>query len=171
MAIIIKAAADVTDEENRRLDSISGMAYGPDDSGLEWTDEADWRVWLEIEGEIVSFLIIVVREARVGETPVRLAGIGGVATHPAHQRRGYAAQVMDAAAVFMRDSLRVDFGHLLCSPDLLPYYARFGWQAVEGPLLVDQPGGKISLDHIHMILPCASDLWPAGTLDLCGLPW
>lgn len=171
MAIIIKANSDVTAEENRRLDNISDLAYGEDDSNLAWTDEQDWRVWLEIDGEIVSFLTIIQREARVGETPVRLGGVGGVATHPAHQRKGYAAQVMSAAGAFMHDTLHVDFGHLLCSPELLPYYARFGWQPVEGPLLVDQPGGKISLDHIHMILPCASEHWPAGTLDLCGLPW
>jgi hypothetical protein len=36
---------------------------------------------------------------------------------------------------------------------------------------VDQPSGKIVFDAVIMILPCRMETWPAGTIDLCGLPW
>jgi len=171
MSLIIKAASKITPDQARRLDAVCELAYGPDDDDLTWTDEEDWRMWLEVEGELVSCLTIIERDARVGDVAVRLGGIGGVATLPSQQHKGYAGRVMLGAADFLHETLRVDFGHLLCSPELVAYYASFGWQPLAAPLWIDQPGGKVALQHSHMMLPCSGRSWPAGTLDLCGLPW
>lgn len=170
MTIIIKAVSQVTEEESRQLDALCDHAYAGDQSDLTWTEEEDWRVWLEVDGQIVSCLTIVERTAEVTGSSMRLGGVGGVATLPARQRQGYAAQVLAATAEFL-GTLPVDFGLLFCSPQLVPFYARAGWHAVPGPLLIDQPQGKIMLAMDYMVLPCTGSPWPAGTLDLCGLPW
>ncbi len=171
MSIMIKAVSEVSEAQSLQLDALCDQAYAGDQTDLTWTDEEDWRVWLEVDGQMVSCLTIVERRAEVAGMPVRLGGIGGVATLPAQQRQGYARQVLDAAAEFLRDSLRVDFGMLVCSPHLVAYYARAGWQPVAAPMLIDQPRGKVTLNLGYMVLPCAGSPWPAGTLDLCGLPW
>ena len=71
----------------------------------------------------------------------------------------------------IRDELQVAFGLLICDECMIPFYSRLGWQVVEGPLMFDQPGGKVVFDDVTMVLPCAGENWPEGTIDLCGLPW
>jgi aminoglycoside 2'-N-acetyltransferase I len=171
MSIVIKANSQVTAQENKELDELCDLAYAGDQSDLAWTDEQDRRVWLEIDNQIVSCLTIVIRQAEVGGVTVRLGGVGGVATLPSQQRKGYAGRVLTATEKLLRDTLRVDFGHLICGPELAPFYARFGWQLVDAPMLIDQPQGKMTLDFGYMVLPCTGAKWPQGTLDLCGLPW
>jgi hypothetical protein len=80
---------------------------------------------------------------------------------------------METAAAFMRDKLGVEFGLLICGAKMMPYYGKLGWQIVPGPLMFDQPKGKITFDDSTkiMILPCNKHDWPPGVIDLCGLPW
>jgi hypothetical protein len=86
---------------------------------------------------------------------------------------------MAAAAAFLRDELvppRVEapaaFGLLLCRPELERFYAPMGWRAVPGPLVFEQPGRQITWPLSVMVWPCRPGReWPAGTIDLCGLPW
>ena len=104
-------------------------------------------------------------------SPLRVGGVGGVATSPRWQRRGLAQQLMEKAAAFMRADMGVEFGLLVCGDHMVPYYSRLGWQVVPGPLLVEQPQGKIIFPTTTMVLPLTGKPWPAGTIDLCGLPW
>jgi len=131
----------------------------------------DWHVVVLQDGLFVSQAGIVERTVTVAGEPVRLGGIGGVATLPALQKRGLASIAMKKAADFMRDSLKVDFGLLLCAAQTEPFYRKLGWRMVPGPLIVDQPRGKVTFDGVTMILPCVRQDWPSGTIDLCGLPW
>ena len=78
---------------------------------------------------------------------------------------------MERAAVFMRDELKVEAGLLICSDQRVPYYGRLGWQVVAGSLLTDQPQGKVVMTVNTMALLWGERLWPAGPIDLCGLPW
>jgi aminoglycoside 2'-N-acetyltransferase I len=120
---------------------------------------------------VVASLEIIERLAKVGEMPVRLGGIGGVATHPDWRRRGFASLLMQKAALFLKQEIKVDFGLLVCGEQRTQFYAGLGWQVVKGPLLIDQPSGKMALEAVIMVLPCAQQTWPEGIIDLCGLPW
>ena len=168
--ITIKPGKSLSAEEWREVDRVSEAAYADETGDYTWSDEHDWVVMGSLNGQIVSCLIIIERTGRVGEAPVRLGGVGGVATHPDAQRKGYAAQVMLATGDFLRDRLGVEFGLLVCSRSVADYYARLGWQTVKGPLLADQPDGKTQLDLIDMMLPCASSVWPAATWTCAGCP-
>ena len=59
----------------------------------------------------------------------------------------------------------------LCSADLVPWYCELGWRHVNAPLTFDQPSGRVGWDEEVMVLPCTDRAWPAGPIDLCGLPW
>ena len=102
---------------------------------------------------------------------MRVGGVGAVATAPAWQRRGYARQLLEATAAFMRDDMRVSAGLLICDDSRIPYYGLLGWQAVPGPLLMDQPQGKVVVPSAIMVLLFSETPWPGGTIDLCGLPF
>ncbi len=172
MQIEIHATRQLPPAVWKQLDDMLNHAFVGDEIGYgyQWSDN-DWNLWLRSEGEFVSHVGVVDRTITVGGQPLRIGGVGAVATAPEWRRRGYARQLMEAAAVFMRDELRVRAGLLLCGEVMEPYYSRLGWQTVPGPLLVDQPQGKVAREATIMVLLFDETTWPAGTVDLCGLPF
>ena len=148
------------------------QVFHGEDQGLQWSSD-DWHVMVRVKGQVVSRVGIVERTGTVNGQPVRLGGIGGVATRPEFRRRGYAQAALTTAAGFMRNGLKVEFGLLICSVKMMPYYGRLGWQPVKGPLTFDQPKGKVTFDDSTkiMVLPCNKHDWPPGVIDLCGPPW
>jgi GNAT superfamily N-acetyltransferase len=124
-------------------------------------------------GELVSYLEIVRRTCSVGGERIDVGGIGGVMTRPEWRHRGFASEGLLRAAGFLRDELQVDFGLLVCDAGKIPFYGRAGWHAVDAPLAFDQPGGRTGFHEptTIMVLPCRRSGWPAGEIDLCGLPW
>ncbi len=172
--VTVRAAASLSEEERQRVDDADRRAFAGEDEGGDgyvWTPQCDWVVQVEVEGELASQVLIVGRVGTVGGLPVRLAGIGGVGTVPEWRGRGLAARALERAAAFMRDDMGADLGLLLCSEDMVPYYSRLGWQVAPGPVYFDQPSGKVAYGGVAMVLPCREQQVPAGTIDLCGLPW
>ncbi len=172
MEIEIHATRQLAPVVWKQLDDMLNRAFAGDEvgRGYQWSDN-DWNLWLRSEGEFISHVGVVDRIVTAGGQPLRIGGVGAVATAPEWRRRGYARQLMEAAAVFMRDELRVRAGLLLCGDEMAPYYGRLGWQTVPSPLLVDQPQGKVVMAATIMVLPFDETPWPAGTVDLCGLPF
>jgi predicted N-acetyltransferase YhbS len=168
----IHATRQLTPADRRQLDDMLNRAFADDEIGRQyyWADN-DWNLWLRSEGEIVSHVGVVDRIVTVGGQPIRVGGVGAVATAQAWRRRGYAQQLMEATGVLLRDELRVRAGLLICGEEMVPYYGRLGWQTVPGPLLIDQPQGKVVVPATIMVLLFDETPWPAGTIDLCGLPF
>lgn len=144
--------------------------FGEEETKFAWA-EIDWRVLVFCDGELASTLAITLRAARVGGTVVRLAGIGNLMTLPPWRGRGLATRAMEEAARFMRESLQVEFGFLLCSADLVPYYRALGWRPLDAPVCFDQPSGPQRWEQEALVLASSNQTWPDGTVDLCGLPW
>jgi GNAT superfamily N-acetyltransferase len=162
------SAAD--NQSAKEVDHIA-FASDPDHPDPHTWSSSDWLVIGRVDGKIVSIVGMLVREALVGDLPVKLGGIGGVATLPDYRSRGLASALLRESTRFLRDVLKVDFGLLVCEEARIPFYGKLGWQAVPGPLVFDQPGGKITWNEPVMVLPVLKTDWPAGTIDLCGLPW
>jgi len=187
MDILLKAESELTEDESSQIGEVCRLAFAgePEPTPAEgqtgesaaseaevvWTEHEDWHVMVKVDGQVASRLGIVDRAATVGGQPVRLGGIGGVATHPDHRRKGYAARAMETAADWMRDSMGVDFGLLVCDRSMVNYYSCLGWRVVATSLWIEQPRGHVLFDAITMILPCAKTQWPDGVIDLCGYPW
>ncbi|MFM8323015.1 MAG: GNAT family N-acetyltransferase [Chloroflexota bacterium] len=136
----------------------------------QWAD-ADYHLRAWDGAQLVGHVDITLRDVQAGGQPLRLGGIGGVVTLPDWRRQGIASEALRLAQAFLCDPLDVDAGLLICDPLLLPFYARLGWQAVPGPLFFDQPDGRRRFDGQVMVLPLRIPAWPAGTIDLQGLPW
>jgi aminoglycoside 2'-N-acetyltransferase I len=145
---------------------------------LPWRDvvwaNADRRVLVADEqGGVLCHVGLFLRDATWDNRPVRIGGIGGVATRADSRRRGLATAAMRKAAGEMRAE-GADFGLLTCGPHLVPFYRRLGWQPFHGEIFVEQPHGHFRLDRLNVTGPMVLDLRlapRAGVLDLRGLPW
>jgi GNAT superfamily N-acetyltransferase len=170
MEIEVKRTDELTKTERTYIDAWLIQQFSEEAAEYAWSD-VDWHVLLRVNGQLVSHVEIVERTGTVDGQPVKLGGIGSVVTLPEWRGQGLAAATLERAAAFMREELQVAFGLLICGQNMMPFYSRLGWQVVDGPLVFDQPGGKVVFDDVTMVLPCAGEDWPEGTIDLCGLPW
>jgi GNAT superfamily N-acetyltransferase len=170
MEIEVKRTNELAESERAYIDAWLIQQFAEESGDYEWSD-VDWHVLLRVNGQLVSHVEIVERIGAVDGRPVKLGGIGGVVTLPEWRGRGLATATLERAAAFMCEELQVAFGLLICGRDMIPFYSRLGWQVVAGPLVFDQPGGKVVFDDVTMVLPCVGQEWPEGAIDLCGLPW
>lgn len=136
----------------------------------QWA-EPDWYVLAFVDSALVFRLGLVERTVSVNEQPAPVAGISGVITHPEWRGRKLASTVLDKTAEFIKNKLELEFALLLCRQEVAPIYARLGWALVEGPTTFWQPAGQVKYPKLTMILACGQKPWPAGPIDLGGLPW
>jgi len=117
-----------------------------------------------VGGVLVSHVMLVERWLETPALPpMRTAYVELVATHPAHQGRGYASQLMRAVVPDMPPCV---IGAL--SPSDPAYYARLGWELWRGPLAVRTARGieASAPDEQVMVLRLAAT---PSTLDLDAL--
>jgi len=161
---------------NQMVEDLDKLAFVDDDpnepilKGIEWSS-SDWMGLAMLGDQLVAQLGILKREILVGDQSITVAGVGGVATHPDWQKRGFASQLLQAAQIFMCDALKVPFGLLVCGEETEHFYANCGWKRVAQALHYHQNGQLRMLPSIVMILPLSDQVWPEGEIDLCGLPW
>jgi aminoglycoside 2'-N-acetyltransferase I len=139
---------------------------------IAWAD-ADLRVLIDApDGTLACHAGIFFRTVTWNGQKVHIGGIGAVATHAEHRRRGYAGIALGAAVQTMRDHDAAQFALLFCEPQNFEFYQSRGWHAFDGDIFVEQPQGKI---RFEIMAPFVFDLKrrapTRGTIDLCGLPW
>lgn len=128
-------------------------------------------VILRLGDQLAGRLGVLNRKVSVGGRITTVGGIGGVATKPEFRHRGVASAMLARAAEFMKSDLGVEFGFLLCRHEVSPVYAKMGWIIVPGPTTFTRAGVTATYPNDTMILPLANKEWPAGPIDLMGLPW
>jgi len=170
VTVEIRLEKNLTDAERRTLFEWGQDIFGVADKLYQWRPK-DWHFIVEENGSVVSHAGVLQTTVRAGPRAVSVGGIGGVVSVPEAQGRGHAHSAMRRAAEFMRDELQVEFGMLFCLPRLVPFYARQGWQLLEETVEFQQPSGPIVSPFRSMALPCNSREWPAGKIDVGGLPW
>lgn len=88
------------------------------------------RVLFTDTGEIVSVVCVSPRKMYLNNHIVTLGGIGGVATHPDHRRKGYAEMVMKDSIEFMYQD---GYDLSILYPFKSEYYAKFGYRDFTTP--------------------------------------
>ena len=173
----LSRVADLTSSERDELRALSLAVYPPEEWAdwpgrlIEWAD-AEWCVRIRGEdGALASYTGIVLRDAAVDGTPVRIGGVGGIKTHPAARGRGYARLGIERAMQFFRER-DAAFALLVCEPHLIPYYASLGWTEFAGRVLVLQRGAVAEFTFNRVMThPVRADGPVAGAIDLRGAPW
>ena len=167
----------ISAELNREIDSLDHLAFAGDDdhqdpefSSIHWASP-DWMALGFLHGELVTQLCLPKREIMVGSEKVWVAGIGGMATHPSHQHKGYGSALLGATEIFMRDEMRVPFGLLICADATRPFYELARWQFADNVLYFWQENQRRAMKTCVMSLSLEDRTWPSGEIDLCGSPW
>jgi GNAT superfamily N-acetyltransferase len=168
---------DILSEVRQQIDALDHLAFAgdtidddPEFSSIQWASP-DWMALGFLNDELITQLCLPKREIRVGDEKVWVAGIGGMATHPEHQHKGYGSALLRATESFMRDEMRVSFGLLICADATRPFYELARWQHVADKLYYQQENKKLTLHISVMILKLNDQNWSAGEIDLCGSPW
>lgn len=170
MSETIRVASALDEEERRRLFGWGENIFGVEDNKYTWRPK-EVHIVLDVDGLAASHVGLVDHTVLVGGRPVRVAGVGGVATNGEMHGRGYARKAMNFATAFMRDEMKVEFGLLFCLDRLVPFYEQQGWRLLTEPVEVEQPSGRIPAPLNVMVLPFGGRVWPKGATDLRSLPW
>jgi aminoglycoside 2'-N-acetyltransferase I len=118
--------------------ALCHAAYGEDLAPLFRAYGPGLHVLGRAGGELVTHAMWLTRWLQPGgSAPLRTAYVEAVATHPDHQRRGYASAAMRRLVETIPDD------HVLAalSPATRRIYERLGWRLWEGPLAIRMPDG------------------------------
>jgi len=175
LQITFEDVVSLSKELREEIDAVDHLAFcyqeGEEDDGIEWANATTWFALGWLGGRLVSQLGVVDRTIYIGGQSLSIAGIGGVATHPDFQRRGFAAIVLQAAAEQMRRLGGYDFAMLYCNPKLIPYYAKSGYRQALNLIYILQYGQRVLFNDHQMVLPLSGKPWPEGDVDVNGPPW
>lgn len=166
----IKQVDALTDEETRLLFGWGENIFGVTPYAMTWRSK-DLHFVFYSDQKPVSHVGILKHDVSVGGQSITVGGVGGVVSVPEAQKKGTARRVVEHAMSFLDREWAVDAGLLFCFPKMEDYYARLGWETIEGPVTIDQPAGKIISPLLVMVLPLRRTLWPTGPVDLQSLPW
>ncbi len=159
----------IPNEDREQLYGWGEDIFGVHDLNMSWRLK-DVRFVLYVDGQAASHAALLKHEITVGGKPLLVAGVGSVVTPPHARGRGYARRLMQHLKDFAEREWNVE-GHLLfCLPRMVAYYEQLGWRTIE-PVIIDQPDGKIESPIPVMVRASTGRSWPAGHIDLCGLPW
>ncbi|MBI1742873.1 GNAT family N-acetyltransferase [Candidatus Acetothermia bacterium] len=162
----------LSEQERQQLFGWGTNIFGTEGFNLQWRKKKSWHILVyDVASQLVSHVGVAGETVSVGQRIIHVGGIGGVVTIPLAQNKGYARTALEHAKNFMCDRLGVEFGMLFCLDRLVPFYQRLGWQRVQDSVYIEQPAGKILSPLNVMILPCQSQIWPTGTVDVQSLPW
>ena len=169
-SVAVRLTPTLTDEERQQLFGWRPDVFATDPLGLTWKRK-DVHAVVTVDGRIASHAGCVEREATVAGQPVRLGGVGGVVTRPEWQGRGLARLALEHIFTYLCRELGAEFGALFCREPLVAFYAHAGWRRIDAPVTVDQPSEPIVAPLPFMVCPCADRAWPAGPINLNGLPF
>ena len=170
MGVEIRLEKSLTDEERIALFGWGENIFGVEDAMLRWRPK-EWHFIVETEGRAVAHVGVVQTSVRVGEREISVGGVGSVVSVPEARGRGHVHEAMRRAYKFMCEELKVEAGMLFCLERLVAFYARQGWQLVEDTVEIEQPDGTIAAPLRVMVKPCGAGVWPAGKIEVGGLPW
>jgi GNAT superfamily N-acetyltransferase len=132
-----------------------------------------WFALVKAEQRVVAHAGIIYRVIQIGDLRVPVGGIAGVMTLPGWRQRGYARAALAKATAFVGRQLWAPFALVICPREDTAFYEHLGWRITQAPILCDQPGGRVKLEHeVALYVPCQGDAdWPTGPIDVCGAPW
>ena len=146
--------------------------FGSIGENLLWRDKTRNIGVREDDGRLVAAAGVVIAEVKIGEQPPsEVAGLGGLIVTRSARGRGL-AHLLFQRLLELADELEVQRAMLFCRPELMALYGEFGFVAIDAPVWVDQPGGRIEMPLPAMWKALGSDVgWPSGRVELLGEPF
>ncbi|HEV2864676.1 MAG TPA: GNAT family N-acetyltransferase [Pyrinomonadaceae bacterium] len=171
MGAEIRLSKELTPEEWRALFAWGEKIFGVEDLNYRWRPK-EWHFIVEEEGRPLAHVGVAKVSVSVGGRGMTVGGVGGVVSTPEGRGRRLVHDAMRRAADFICGELGAEAGMLFCLDRLVAFYARQGWRLLEDEVEFEQPEGRTVSPHFRsMVLPCGGREWPAGRVEIDGLPW
>jgi predicted GNAT family N-acyltransferase len=165
------------------LDEVTGRQWRElvGDEPEPWGGVAEGMVWREKQrhvgirapdGRLVALAGAVLADVEVDGAPVfQVVGIGGVFVARSARGRGLTATLLEGLLA-EAEHAGPERAMLFCRPQLMDLYRKFAFGEIRDPVWAAQPGGRIEMPLRAMWRPLsAGTAWPAGRVDLHGLPF
>lgn len=146
--------------------------FGPMGEGFSWRPK-DRHVALRDRGRLVAVAGSVIAEVEVGEAGAfPVVGIGSVVVTRARRGQSLVGRVL-VPLLERAESRGPERAMLICRPQLVGLYERFGFLAIDAPAWADQPGGRVEMPQTAMWRRLGGAVvdWPPGRIDVRGLPF
>jgi GNAT superfamily N-acetyltransferase len=170
--------ARITSEEWADLVGDEHEPWGGQAEALVWGDK-DWHVVRrDPDGRLLAVAGSVVAEVEVtpnggGERTARfpVVGLGSLFVRASARGQGLLHDLARELIAQARER-GPRWGMLFCREDLVPVYRGYGFELLDAPVWAEQPGGRVELPLRAMVLAFApGPAWPAGRVDVLGLPF
>lgn len=161
----------ITDSDWQQIVAGEPEPWGSVAEALRWRETSHNLGLCDETGNLVAHAGLVLAEVRVADVPLQVAGVGGVIVTRSARGRGF-ARVLIERVLEIADELDAERAMLFCLPAKIGLYAKFGFQLIEEPVWVAQPGGSIEMPLRTMwkaLTPAAA--WPAGKIELLDEPF
>lgn len=145
--------------------------WGSVGEALQWREKSHNLGLCDDTGNLVALAGLIIAEVRVADAPLVVAGIGGVIVTRSARGRGFARMLIERL-LQMAHELGAERAMLFCLPANIDLYAKFGFELIEEPVWVAQPGGSIEMPLRAMwkpLTPAAN--WPGGKIELLDRPF
>lgn len=174
----LRIVEDDADNSRPLISALTAAVYPPEVLAMmPWRDVQSARsqrrvMVLDDDNSIVATAGLLVRDAMIDRSPVKIGGVGGVMTDPARQGLGLGRMAMDAVADLMIRWGGIGFGVLFCEAKNIGFYSRLGWEVFQGVVQVTQDRGDVIYDVMTTMVRPVGDTAPRnGNMDLRGMPW
>lgn len=162
----------LTDAQRAALEAGEEHPFGTEGSELVWRPKDRHVMLLDDAGRPLASTGLLVVQVSVGDAqPFEVVGVGGVLVTRAHRGEGLARVVVDAAlerAAGMGPAVAM----LFCRDAVAGLYRKLGFELVEPPVRVLQPGGPVVMPVNTMWRPLADDAaWPPGPVLVRSEPF
>ena len=161
-------------QENQLIRKWGNEAWGDLElcQKFEYQSGADYCVLVYSGDEFVGFAAVSKRSVKLdGVNELSMGCVGGVITDPKYRGKGYGSVMMNEVHRLIFDTLRCDFGGLLCENTVVNFYRKLGWTLNKGVALVDRDNEKTEWPEAFMYYAKSDCVVEANEVDLCGLPW
>jgi GNAT superfamily N-acetyltransferase len=139
---------------------------------LSWSSKQRYVAALDGDGQPVGVIGALVVEVEVGDAArFPVVGLGGLIVTAALRGQGVGGRLIErmleiAAAIGPQRAM------LFCAPELVRRYERYGFRPIEDAVFAEQPSGRVEMPVEAMWRGLREDAgWPAGRVDVLGLPF
>lgn len=163
--------ASVQHDVRRTLDRHAREAFADVDlvRSTQWS-QPDWTYIARCGHAIVGHYNLVEREILLDGQPVRAVGLNNLVAAPGERGRGHGRRLLEQTQELWSSKHSAEVGLLLCSNELVRYYADLGWYRSAAEVEYDQPTGRCRW-RANCMLYAPNESHEPARIDLRGLPW
>jgi hypothetical protein len=146
--------------------------FGPIGATLEWRPKDRHLALRAPDGQLLAVGGAAVAAVEVGGSEsFDVVGLGSLIVTRAQRGAGLMWSLVDPLLA-LAGEMGPDRAMLFCREELVALYRRLRFRRIAAPVRAEQPGGRIEIPLAAMWRPLRGrPRWPAGTVELRGLPF